>query len=296
MRTGAPIGLLCAAAAASALALSAVGCGGSKATLDPVAEAATVTSHTGGAHLSLNAQITAHGLASPITLKGQGFFNYKTQEGSLTLDMSGLPASATQSLGSGSLRMEELFKSSVAYVGSPLFASKLPGGARWMKIDLGRFAAAVGLNLQQLAGGQSNPAQLLQLLRATRAVSRSGGEAVRGVPTTRYRATIDLAKVADVLPSTNRDQVRAALKKLVAQTGLGSIPVEVWVDAHKTVRRLTMNLSTAASGQQFTVRFEVELFDFGPTPPVTTPSDSEVFDATKTALGGLGGGSGSSGG
>jgi hypothetical protein len=289
MRTGAPIRLLCAAAAASALALPAVGCGGSKATLDPVAEAANVTSHLGGAHLSIKGQIGATALASPITLEGQGFFNYKTQEGSLTLDMSGLPASATQSLGSDSLRIEELFKSSVAYVGSPLFAGKLPGGARWMKIDLGRFAQAVGLNLQQLASGQSNPAQLLQFLRATSAVSRSGEERVRGVPTTRYRATIDLAKAADVLPASNRDQARAALKKLVAQTGLSAIPVGVWVDAHKAVRRLTMNLSAAVSGQRFTVHFQVELFDFGPTPPVTTPSNSEVFDATKTALGGLGG-------
>ena len=296
MRTAALTRLLCGAAAASALALSAVGCGGSKATLDPVAEAATVTSHLGGAHLSLKAQITADGLAGPINLDGRGFFNYKTQEGSLTLDMSGLPASATQSLGSGSLRTEELFKSSIAYVGSPLFAGKLPGGARWMRIDLGRFAAAVGLNLQQLAGGQSNPAELLQFLRATGAVSRSGGETVRGVPTTRYRATIDLARVPDVLPASNRDQVRAVLKKLIAQPGLSSIPVEVWVDAHKAVRRLTMDLSTAASGQRFSVRLEVELFDFGPTPPVRAPSDSEVFDATKTALGGLGSGSASSGG
>src|SRR5204862_4582895 len=102
------------------------------------------------------------------------------------------------------------------------------------------------------------------------------------------RATIDLAKAADVLPTSNRDQVRAELKKLIAQTGLGSIPVEVWIDAHKAVRRLTMDLSTTASGQQLSVRFEVELFGFGPTPPVTAPSDSEVFDATKTALGGLG--------
>jgi hypothetical protein len=288
MRTQLAIRLLACAAAAGAIAVPVSGCGGSKATLDPVAEAATVTSHLGGAHLSMKGEIGATGLASPITLEGHGFFNYKTQEGSLTLDISGLPASATQSLGSGSLRMEELFKSSVAYVGSPLFANKLPGGARWMKIDFGRFAQAIGLNLQQLASGQSNPAQLLQFLRATSGVSRSGGATVRGVPTTRYRATIDLAKAADVLPASNRDQARAALKKLIAQSGLSAIPVEVWVDAHKTVRRLTMDLSAAASGQRFTVHFEVELFDFGPTPPVTTPSESEVFDATKTALVGLG--------
>jgi hypothetical protein len=288
MRAQLAIRLFAGAATAVAIAAPVAGCGSSKATLDPVAQAATVTSNMGGAHLSLQGQVTADGLGGPITLDGHGFFNYKTQEGNLTLDMSGLPASATQSLGSGSLRIEELFKSSVAYVGSPVFAGKLPGGARWMKLDLGRFAAAVGLNLQQLAGGQSNPAQLLQFLRATSAVSRRGGEDVRGVPTTRYRASIDLAKVADVLPTPNRDQARAALKKLISQTGLSSIPVEVWIDAHKAVRRLTIDMAPAVGGQRLSVRLQVELFDFGPTPRVTAPSDSEVFDATNAVLGGLG--------
>jgi len=36
----------------------------------------------------------------------------------------------------------------------------------------------------------------------------------------------------------------------------------------------------------------VELFGFGPTPAVTAPQQSEVFDATQTALGGLGAGRG----
>ena len=62
--------------------------------------------------------------------------------------------------------MEEIFKASSEYVGSSLFAGKLPGGARWVKIDLGRVTQALGLNMQQLAG-QSNPAQFLQYLRAT---------------------------------------------------------------------------------------------------------------------------------
>ena len=222
-----------------------------------------------------------------MTLDGAGFFNYKTQEGSLTLDVNGLPAGATESLGSGSLRVEELFKSTTIYVGSPLFANKLPGGARWMKLDLGRFAQAVALNLQQLVGGQSNPAQVLEFLRATRAVSRVGAETVRGVPTTRYRAKIDLAKAADVLPGANRDQVRSALKKLSAQTGLSDIPVEVWIDGHKTVRRLALELAAPAGADKVTVHLQIELFDFGPTPRVTAPSESEVFDATQTALGRL---------
>ena len=288
MRPIALIRLICGAALTAMLALSASSCGGSApATLDPVAQAAGVTSHLGGAHLSISGQIGGAGLASPVTLDGAGFFNYKTQEGSLTLDVNGLPAGATESLGSGSLRVEELFKSTTIYVGSPLFANKLPGGARWMKLDLGRFAQAVGLNLQQLVGGQSNPAQVLEFLRATSAVSRVGVETVRGVPTTRYRAKIDLAKAADVLPGANRDQVRSALKKLSAQTGLSDIPVEVWIDGHKTVRRLALELAAPAGADKVTVHLQIELFDFGPTPRVTAPSQSEVFDATQTALGRL---------
>src|SRR5438105_6112059 len=52
------------------------------------------------------------GLAQPVAMSGQGFFNYATQEGELTLDMNGLPAEAAASLPSGSLHMEEIFKAS----------------------------------------------------------------------------------------------------------------------------------------------------------------------------------------
>src|SRR5438876_404094 len=142
--------------------------------------------------------------AQRVAMSGQGFFNYATQEGELTLDMNGLPTEAAASLPSGSLHMEEIFKASSEYVGSSLFAGKLPGGARWVKIDLGRVTQALGLNMQQLAG-QSNPAQFLQYLRATAGtVTPVGSELVRGVPTTHYRATVDLDRVADVVPSADR--------------------------------------------------------------------------------------------
>ena len=34
--------------------------------------------------------------------------------------------------------MTELIKDDIVYMGSPLFEGKLPGGARWMKLDLGQ--------------------------------------------------------------------------------------------------------------------------------------------------------------
>ncbi|TMK95668.1 MAG: hypothetical protein E6G34_14100 [Actinobacteria bacterium] len=270
-------------AAACVAALCASGCGSSSATLDPVASAAEVTSHVGGAHLALSMQVSASGLPSTISASGEGFFNYATHEGMLSLDLSGLPASAA--LPSGPLRIEEIFKSATIYVGSPLFAGKLPGGARWMKLDLGRVGQALGFDLQQLAGGQANPAQFLEFLKASGgSVSVVGQETVRGVETTRYRGTLDLNKALDVVPSS----ARAALRSAISKMGISSLPVEVWVDAHKLVRRIALALKVPAEGQELAVRITVELFDFGRTPRVSVPSGNEVFDATGSALGGLG--------
>jgi hypothetical protein len=186
--------------------------------------------------------------------------------------------------------MEETFKSSNIYIGSPLFASKLPGGAYWIKLDLGRFGQALGFDPQQLAAGQSNPAQFLEYLKASGgAVTPVGHELVRGVGTTHYKGTVDLHKAANVLGSANRDQLRAGLDKIIAQTGRSSFPLDVWVDAHQLVRRMAMVLSLSGSTQ---MRLTLELFEFGPTPTVTPPPENEVYDATQTALNGLRAGGG----
>jgi hypothetical protein len=285
--------LLPGLAAAIALALSASGCGASSATLDPVAQAAEATSHAGGAHMALSAQVSAPGLSAPLTLSGEGIFNYVTREGSMSLDLSGLPGAAAGSLPSGGARLNEIFKSSAVYVSSPIFAGKLPGGARWMKIDLGRVGQAAGLNLEQLAGGQSNPAQLLEYLKGSGgSVTTVGHELVRGVPTTHFSGTVDLGKVADAMPSTDRSQLRKALAKVIAATGLSSLPVDVWVDAHRLVRRIALVMSIHTGSQQAQLHITIDLFGFGATPSVSAPPAGEVYDATPTALGALRAGGG----
>jgi hypothetical protein len=281
-------------AIAIALVLSIGGCGSSGVVaLDPVARAADATSHVGGAHIAFTAQVEAAALPSPFTMNGGGFFNYRTHEGLLSLQMSGLPGAAAATLPPGGLQMEEIFKPSTIYVGSTLLAGKLPGGARWMKLDLSRLGQGLGLNLERLAGGQSNPAQFLEYLKASGGtVSVTGHELVRGVATTRYRGAIDLRKAAEVVPSSDRGRLRASLAKLAAQTGISSLPVEVWVDARGLVRRISLELSIPASGQSVRLHMRVELFGFGPTPAVTAPQQSEAFDATQSALSGAGGGLG----
>ena len=283
---------LAALAAVAVLTWGMSGCGSSGVTFGAVAEAADATSATGGVHMQFTMQISSNALPSSLTAAGQGFYNYKTREGSLSLDMNGLPGSATAGVPSGSLQIEELMKPSAIYIGSPLFAERLPNGARWMKIDLEQVGGALGMNLASPTSGQSNPAQFLEYLRSDSGdVSSLGQEVVDGVPTTHYHGTIDLQKLAQTLPQAARSHLQPELEK-VAQQG---IPFDVWVDQHHLVRRMTMSFSIDASGQSAQMQFTVDLSGFGPTPSVQAPPESEVYDGTQAALQGLGAAGTSSG-
>jgi hypothetical protein len=270
-----------AALGAVAVALAGSGCGSSGSSLDPVAQAAETTTHAAGFHMEFTAHVTVPGLPSPLALRGTGFFNPGSHEGSLTMDVSGVPLATA----GGSLSMQELFKSTTVYIGSSLFAGKLPGGARWMKVDLARAGQALGINVQSLTSGGTNPAQFLEFLKGSAGnVTRVGQETVRGVPTTRYRATVDLGKVADAAPSAERNAVRQALSKLTAQTGLHTLPIEVWVDAHNMARRIALTMSLTALGQSIQVAFSLDLFDFGATPAVQVPAASETYEPNTASL------------
>jgi hypothetical protein len=288
MRPASLFRLLPCLAACGVLAIAAGGCG-SSAALDPVAQAAEATKQAGGVHMAIKGSVTLPSSvgAGPISIDGDGFYNYKSKEGSFTLAMSGLPAIAQVS--AGSMKIDSRIKGTTAYVGTDLFAGKLPGGARWAKLDLAKFGAGYGLSAQQLTGGQSNPAQLLEFLKGSKGgVQKIGPDQVRGVPTTRYRGAIDLAKFVDQVPDQFRSQARSMVEQLTQKTGVSSFPVEVWVDAQNRVRRFDMSLTLSESGQGLTVAMQVEMFDYGQTPAVEAPAAGETYDLTQAALSRLG--------
>ena len=283
-----PIAVLGSLAAIAAIALPTSGCGSTSATLDPVARAAETTTRAGGAHVSLEGSVSSPATGMALTLKGQGAINFSRHEGNLVLVMSGLPASVQSQLNESSLQMNELFKSGSLYVGSSLFAAKLPGGAHWLRLDLTRIGQAIGLDPSSLASGNADPTATLKYLSAGGATaSVLGHESVRGVATTHYAGTLNLLKAAEAAPGANRAELRAAFRKLVAETGTDSVPVEAWVDGHGLVRRTSMRITVNANGQKVQAQLSVEYHDFGPTPSVNAPAASEVFDVTPEALGRL---------
>jgi hypothetical protein len=280
-RARALLALLAAAAAPAALSAcgSSAGQGGTAAVVS-LARAADVTARAGGAQVAISGGFEVPGIAH-IGIGGGGHFNLAGHEGELAMTLSGLPSVLG---GGGALGLQERLKGDTVYVSSPLLSGHLPGGARWVKVDVGRVGQGLGLDPSSLASGGLDPAQYLQTLRAAGATPTVvGHEPVRGVETTRYRAEIDLQKLAQ------QQGGGAKVHEALAQIGVSQLPVEAWVDAQGRVRRVAIALHPTVQGQGAGVRIVTEYFGFGPTPVVTPPPPSEVFDVTGQTLQGLSG-------
>lgn len=102
--------------AALACAVALNGCGSSAVAIDPLARAADVTAHAGGAHMQLTARIESGLLPDAVTMAGGGYFNYTTHEGTFSLQLTGLPSTAGLE---SDATIQEIFKGSTLYLSSP---------------------------------------------------------------------------------------------------------------------------------------------------------------------------------
>jgi hypothetical protein len=96
-----------------------------------------------------------------------------------------------------------------------------------------------------------------------------GREAVRGVPATRCRLTLDLARADAALPA-------GVTVPGGPYRALRALPAEVWLDAAGLARRVAVSADpvTAARGEQaWTI---IELWDFGVAVDITPPPPDQV--------------------
>lgn len=272
--------LICGVAAlAAAGVIAGCGSGSVASTLDPVARAAAVTSQLGGAQMSFDMRATSPKAAGAFDITGNGFFNSRTGEGQLSMDLSGVPGMSQLP---GSKTMTMLYTHSAVYINAPMLSALLPGAKPWLETPIGRAGATSPLSS---ATGGVDPTQMLSYLRGIGSdVQNLGPATVQGVSTTHYRATISLDRVADRLGG----QRGAAIHLLEQRAGLSSMPVEVWVDAQHRVRQEQISFqlnSGQAAGTS--VVMTIDLTSFGPTPAVTPPPPSETTDAATLLAGAL---------
>lgn len=243
---------------------------------DPVAEAATVSSNTGGyrAHISLQMDSSESGW---ITGVADARVDLPHHAADISLVMND-PA-----LSSSPVRGREIVDGTTFYM-------KLPGtvlGERWLEFDLSKIPHLQGLSSLESDPMTSNPGELLEFLRAaSTGVVVVGHQRVDGFETTHYRADLDLSAVPNVLPPADQLAAQQTVEALEQETGLYNIPVDVWIDSQHLVRRLEESYDTTlANGQTMSMSMTEDMSDYGPQSAPALPSSGDVEDLSSLLAG-----------
>lgn len=231
---------------------------------NPVAAAAERTQEGQGARFTTKIVFSSE-FEPPAVISGGGEYNAETGLARARLNLSG--DSGTQ------VRIESLSDDSMVYIRSPQYPEKLPEGKEWFGI---RPFVAEGTESAMPGEG---PEGSLRMLRAAGEVRRIGSERVRGVPTTRYRASVTIAGFAAQLRAEGHDDFAADFEELAAQVA-GPIRTEVAIDAQEIVRRTHTTMTTLTPEGPVKMDLRMDLFDFGVQPDIQVPDSSLVFDMT----------------
>lgn len=279
-----PRRLIAAGVAVACVAIAAFMLLGNQA-VDPIAQAATTSARAPGYRMEMALTITSPQLPAPISTSGSAVVDVPDKAVSMSLDMnmSQLPEAA-QVLGSSTVRIRAVLDGGVVYVQfPPAITNRLPslGDKSWVKVHVANAASLPGLSSLGAGPTASDPSQALRELTAgASSVTNEGQQWVDGVQTTHYRAQLNLDRLLPKMPAADR----ALLQRLVQS----QIPIDVWVDAHHLIRRMTMFLSLGlGTGPSLQETMTANFSDYGPQPRPSPPPADQVADAS--ALAGLSG-------
>jgi hypothetical protein len=158
----------------------------------------------------------------------------------------------------------------VMYMRSPAFQAQLPKGKTWLRIDLGKQGANLGIDLSSLASSSQTFAPLEKGLVST---TRLGREVVAGRSTTRYRALVDIQRAARAVPAYGK-QV-AALERTTG-VRLGRSSYDVWIAGDGRIRRLRYSMPTVAGSARGTAVSTLTFLSFDTPVSIAAPPRSQV--------------------
>lgn len=255
--------------------------GGTSISADSVANAATKTANVKSYRVSTITTMELPSTARKVTFRGTGAYDPNGRRGRLELDLSDLnqvlgPEGSPYNFG----HVQMIMAGTSMYMRIPFLKQAEPSLKPWIKIDLERAGQAQGLDFSSFLqfGQGGDPTQTLQYLRAAGKVEKVGGEQVRGVATTHYKAIVDLRKVADKAPAKDRDALRRSIDRLITITGQKTLPVEIWIDRDGLVRRESSRQQLLVQSEKTQLASTMELYDFGAPVAAPVPSKSIVTD------------------
>ena len=271
--------VLVAAVAAAFVVLAST----SNQAVDPIAQAASASSKQSGFRMDMSFIISspAFGVlpASATAVVDPPDHAFSA---SLALDYSRLPQAA-QALGGGRLQLAMILEGHEMYLKLPqALLAKVPnlGGKPWVKVNVTKSTGVSGLPSIGSGASTADPMAVLKQLQASvGSVTNEGQQLIDGVPTTHYRAVLSAGRLLSKLPSSER----STLQQITAGVG---IPVDVWIDAHHLLRRITMSLSVnSPAGPALQATFTANISHYGPQPRPTLPPASQVTDASNLGAG-----------
>lgn len=287
--------------------LALAGCGGGDgaqvAAGEPIAfeqisQAAQESADVASGRFSFGIEADMPDVDEDFSFSGEGAFDLASKRASFSVDLSSLARVLGRffaALGGntegvpdfddpGGWKIDTIRDDKVTYFRFPAIADQLPAGTSWVRVEDGQTANAGGFELGEFEQfTEANPQELLELLESVAGeVETLGTETLKGVETTHYRASLDAASLEGSVPAEERDDFRAFTDELVARTGVGEIPVDVWLGGDGLVRRLRLDVAATESGASEPSRVVVtyELWDYGEDVDIDVPRAAEVVDAS----------------
>ena len=250
--------------ALGAVALVAAGCGGgdgASATPADIARAATKTASTGS--LEADFGVSAQGLSG----SGSGIFNNKQRTGELKMKLN---ASGRE------IPVDSFVDGEILYLRSPAFAQATTRDKQWIKLNLATLGGAQGgADVSGILDASPTPANALAYLQGSSTVDKVGSESVGGVDTTHYAVSANLDRAAKHASGSTRD----ALRGVISQSGVKTLPLDVWIDENGYIRKVRYD---EHAGRQQAAQVTMRLHDFGAPVAISAPPSESVVDLTKT--------------
>jgi hypothetical protein len=287
----------------SVLAACGSGSGSSVTAGEPISfeqlsQAAAASADASSGRYELSFEMTLPGTEEPFAFSGGGAFDTSTNRAAISLDLSSFgaffagmfsglgapPADAPDFGDADAWKIDVRQDGDVVYMRFPVLSPALPAGKSWVRMDVREALEGSGFDLAELRDlAGDDPRKSLDFLRAASGeIETVGTETLRGVDTTHYRATLNLADYEKLVPADQREDVRSILGDLIDQTGIGEIPVDVWLDEFGFVRKFDLSFTATQPGTTDSAEASMifELYDYGKAVDVGPPPADEVVDAS----------------
>jgi hypothetical protein len=282
----------------AALALAASGCGSSDVAvpeLTSFTQVAQTSSATDTARFALTLELTVPIADQKLAFSAEGGFDTPAKRAELKVDLSSL-AELFKSLGSipgatikgdvgnpDDWKLEAIQDGETAYIHFPLITKQLPAGKTWIKGDAKDLSSADAGQLSQFGSVVgADPRDVFGFLKAISGpIETVGSEKIRGVETSHYRATVDTAKLENLVPAAQR-QGLGGLDQAAKQAGVAEVPVDIWIDAEGRVAKLSIDLDAKQPGSDAAIKgsLVIEFYDYGEPLDVELPPADQVVDAS----------------